>query len=51
MQCKDFKCVYKCDEECEANGGECIGDMCENFGEYIGCQMQDQEECGGLRKK
>jgi len=25
MQCKDFKSVYECDEECEADGGECIG--------------------------
>lgn len=47
MKCNNFKCVYEVDGECEAAGGECIGDMCENYGECIGCQQRDQEECDG----
>lgn len=49
MQCDKFKCVYLDEGECEAMGMECIGDMCESFGECVICQEQDQEECGGLK--
>ena len=49
MRCDKFKCIYECDGECEAMGTECIGDMCENFGECISCQEQDLEECDGLK--
>ena len=49
MQCNKFKCVYDCDGECDQQGGECIGDMCEIFGECISCQDQDREECDGFK--
>lgn len=49
MKCNKFKCVYKCDGECEPMGGECIGDMCECFGERTDCQDLYQDECGGIR--
>ena len=35
MKCDKFKCVYEIDGQCEADGGECIGDMCEYFGESV----------------
>lgn len=51
MKCNKFKCVYECDGECEPMGGECIGDMCENFVDCSGCQEKDREECDGLSNK
>lgn len=45
MRCNKFSCVYEVDDECEPLGTECIGDMCENYGECSGCQKQDSEEC------
>lgn len=50
MQCNKFSCVYEVNGECEADGGECIGDMCENFGDCSSCQQLDNEECDGLKK-
>lgn len=50
MLCNEFKCGYEVDGQCEADGGECVGDMCENFGECINCQQQEKEECDGLKK-
>lgn len=47
MKCDKFKCVYLDGEECEAIGTECIGDMCESFGECVTCQDQDHDECDG----
>lgn len=29
MRCDKFKCIYDVDGECDQDGGECIGDMCE----------------------
>lgn len=49
MLCNKFMCVYLENRECEPVGGECIGDMCENWGECINCQQLDQEECEGLK--
>ena len=49
MQCDKHKCIYEVDGECEEQGGECIGDMCENFGECVTCQEQEHEECDGLK--
>lgn len=49
MLCNEFRCVYMADGECELADGECIGDMCENWGECIKCQQRDKEECEGLR--
>ena len=49
MKCDKFKCVYEVDGECEPMGGECIGDMCECFGECINCQEQENEECDGFK--
>ncbi len=49
MQCDKFKCVFECDGECEPLNGECIGDMCENYGECSDCQMLDREGCDGLK--
>lgn len=51
MQCKEFKCVYEIDGECEAVDGECIGDLCENYGECIECQQRDVVECDGRPKR
>lgn len=48
MQCNKHKCIYLDEGECEELGTECIGDMCENFGECISCQDQDRKECDGL---
>lgn len=39
--CNNFECVYLVDGECEEIGGECIGDLCENWGECLNCQKQD----------
>ena len=50
MKCDKYKCIYVVDGECEADGGECIGDMCENFGECATCQELDREECDGLKR-
>ena len=49
MQCKDFRCVYEADGECEQMGGECIGDLCENFRECSSCQDQERDECNRLK--
>ena len=49
MKCDKFKCVYEIDGECDQMGVECIGDICENFGECTGCQEQDKDECDGLK--
>lgn len=49
MKCDKYKCIYESDEGCEIDGGACIGDMCENFGECASCQDQDHEECDGLK--
>ena len=51
MKCEKFRCVFEIDGQCEADGGECIGDMCECFGECTGCQEQDKDECDGLKKQ
>lgn len=51
MQCKEFKCVYEIDGECEAVDGECIGDLCENYGECIERQQRDVAECDGRPKR
>ena len=48
MKCEKFRCVYEIDGECEADGGGCIGDMCESFGDCTTCQDQNREECGVL---
>ena len=48
MKCDELKCVYDVDGECDQDGGECIGDMCENFGECTDCQDQDLNDCDGL---
>lgn len=49
MSCNDFKCVFEIDGLCEADTGNCIGDMCENWGECINCQQQGEDECDGLK--
>ncbi len=51
MRCDKFKCIYEGDGECGSMGGECIGDMRENFGDCTGCQQLDQDECEGLSNK
>lgn len=38
MQCNSFKCINLVDDECDQNGGECIGDLCEDWGECLNCQ-------------
>lgn len=46
MRCDEFKCVHLDEEECAQLGGECIGDMCEDYGECRTCQMlEGPEEC------
>lgn len=32
MSCDNFKCVNLIDGECDQDGGECIGDLCECWG-------------------
>lgn len=49
MLCNEFKCVYLADVECEPIGGECIGDMCGEYGQCSGCQQLTMEECEGLK--
>lgn len=51
MLCNEFKCVHEVDNVCQVDidDGECIGDMCENWGECISCRQQDKEECDGLK--
>ena len=49
MSCDKFRCVYECDRECDQMGGECIGDLCEDFGECAACQKLDLEGCDGLQ--
>lgn len=39
--CNNFECVYLDNGECEPMGGECIGNLCENWGECLNCQKQD----------
>lgn len=45
MVCNDFKCVYLDENECTEIGGECIGGMCENFGECGTCQIRETDDC------
>lgn len=49
MLCNEFNCVYQVDGECEQLGTECIGDMCEEYGQCSGCQQLDREECEGIK--
>ena len=50
MLCGEFKCVYLDEnDECEATGTECLGDMCDNYGECFSCQEQDHDKCDGLK--
>lgn len=44
-KCEKFKCIYLDEGECEAQGGECIADLCECFSECISCQDMDLPEC------
>lgn len=46
MSCNNFKCVNLVDGECDQDGGECIGDLCENWGECQSCQkVEDPGDC------
>lgn len=46
MSCNNFKCVNLVGGECEELGGDCIGDLCENWGECLNCQRTgEDEEC------
>ena len=49
MKCDKFKCVYEIDGQCEAAGGECVGDRCECLAECTDCQQLELEECDGLK--
>lgn len=52
MKCNSFECIYMDSGECEPMGGECIGDLCENWGECSECQKEDgPEECRKGRRK
>lgn len=52
MLCNNFECVYLDNGECEEMGGECIGDLCENWGECISCQKQSgPDDCWKDRKR
>lgn len=40
----EFDCIYKDDQgECDEMGGECIGNMCENFRSCEACSKT--EDC------
>lgn len=51
MLCNEFKCVDLVDGECDQLETECIGNLCENWGECINCQQLVQEECEGIRSR
>ena len=52
MLCKDFKCKYQDEDgECCQIGGECIGDLCGDWGECLDCKQVDMDECDGLKKQ
>ena len=46
MLCDNFKCVNLVDDECDQDGGECIGDLCECWGECLNCQkVTEPSDC------
>lgn len=46
MLCDTFKCIHMDGDECAQIGGECIGNLCEDFGECRTCQkLEGPEEC------
>lgn len=46
MRCRYWECnKLDPDNECEEIGGECLGDMCEQFLECQSCTRQDGEDC------
>ena len=46
MFCDRFKCVNMDGDECSQIGGDCIGDMCEDFGECRTCQkLEGPDDC------
>lgn len=51
MPCNEFECVFEIEGICEADTGDCIGDLCENWGECSNCQQQADVDCDGLRKE
>ena len=52
MLCSGFRCVNLVDDICQVDIDDngCIGDLCENWGECINCQQQDDEKCDGIRR-
>ena len=46
MLCDNFKCVNLVDNEYDQDGGECIGDLCECWGECLNCQkVTEPSDC------
>lgn len=46
MTCDNFKCVNLVDGECDQDDGECVGDLCEDWGECLNCQrVTDPDDC------
>lgn len=53
MLCDNFECMRKDENgECDEMGGECIPDMCEDWGECRSCQkVGDPDDCWKGRNK
>lgn len=49
MLCGEFKCVQNTSGICAVDEGDCMGTLCEDWGECINCHEQDMEECEGLK--
>lgn len=47
MSCRYFECENLNDNICQADidENECIGDLCDIFGQCSRCQKKGQEEC------
>ena len=47
MSCKYYVCENLSDNICQVDidENECIGDLCDIFGQCSRCQKQGQEEC------
>lgn len=49
MLCSEFICARNTSGICAVDRGDCIGTLCEDWGECINCQEQDKDDCEGLK--
>lgn len=45
MPCNKFKCIYDIDGTCDSMDCECIGDLCEGYGDCSSCQRISDPNC------